>query len=406
MTRIPAYERDPYRTELEVRVEKVGEDEGSAWVALDDTILYPEGGGQPADRGRLDGGEAGVEVVDVQEVDGAIRHHLAEGGARPRPGERMRLELDWERRFDHMQQHTAQHLLTAVAADRFGWQTTSFHLGSDRCDIELDAGSLSAADRERLEEAVAAEVREARPVRGRRVSPGDFEAMQVRTRGLPESHAGDVRLVEIEGVDLNTCGGTHLSSTAEIESVKLLDTESIRGGTRLYWVAGRRVRRLLGIHEARNAELRRVLETADEELVEMARLKLDRLDEAERRARRLEGELAGATARRLASDGSGVIEAHFDDTGGGFLNRVAQGLLELAPARPALLTASESSTDLFVLVLGPDVGVGVEELGPEAARLLEGRGGGSGGLYQGKAGSLRRRDEVVEVLASRVIEPR
>lgn len=378
-----------------MRVEDGGADDRS-WLLLDDTILYPEGGGQPADRGSLDG----LEIVDVQTVEGVIRHYLAAGADPPEPGHEGRLRLDWTRRFDHMQQHTAQHLLTAVAADRFGWRTTSFHLGSERCDIEVAADDLGADERRRLEEEVAAEVRAARAVRSRRVPPAVYESMEVRTRGLPEGHVGDVRLVEIEGLDLNTCGGTHLVSTAEIESVKLLDTEPVRSGTRLYWVAGGRVRRLLADHEARSAELRRVLETADEDLADMARLKLDRLGEAERQVRRLEGALAAEVARRLITTGGEVAEVHFEDTGGGFLKEVARSLLEQAPDRLGLLTASGPSGHLFAVVVGPDAGIDVEQPGADVARLLEGRGGGSRGIFQGKAGSLDRRGDAVALLAS------
>ena len=126
---INAYESQPYRRELEVEVVTVGEDGGRHFAVFDDTILYPEGGGQPADRGWL----GSSEVIDVQRVEGEIRH-LLDSPAVVGPAT---LKLGWERRYDHMQQHTAQHLLTAVAADRFSWQTTSFHLLPAVCDVEL-----------------------------------------------------------------------------------------------------------------------------------------------------------------------------------------------------------------------------------------------------------------------------
>jgi len=124
-----------------------------------------------------------------------------------------------------MQQHTAQHLLTAVAADQFGWQTTAFHLGAHVSDIEVDVKSIGKSELRLLEETVAVEVRAARRISARRVSPDEYEQMEVRSRGLPPGHSGDVRLIEIEGIDLNTCGGTHCVSTAEIEAIALLGTE-------------------------------------------------------------------------------------------------------------------------------------------------------------------------------------
>src|SRR5512147_1778156 len=179
---LPAYEREPYATRLDTVVLRVGEDEGRPYAVLEDTLLYPEGGGQPADRGRL----GAIAVLDVQTRAGEARHFL-ERPTTPGPAS---LSLDWERRFDHMQQHTGQHLLTALAQDRFGWPTTAFHLGERHSDVELAVPSLTADELMRLEEVAAAEIRAARPVTTRRVSAEEFSRQQVRTRGLPEGHSG------------------------------------------------------------------------------------------------------------------------------------------------------------------------------------------------------------------------
>lgn len=306
MADLPAYERDPYRVELDAELLGVGREGKRTYAVLRDTILYPEGGGQPPDHGLL--GE--VPIVDAQKRDGELRHYVdaaqshAAEALTPGP---VRVRLDWPRRFDHMQQHTGQHLLSAVAEDRFGWVTTAFHMGpfdeDGRAvsDVELGVASPSAGDLDRLEEAVASEIRAARPVTIRRVSVEDLAALPVRTRGLPEGHVGDVRLVEIGGVDLNTCGGTHLRSTAEIEVLKLLATEAIRGGTRLFFVAGGRARRRFARHEARGAALRALLGAPDDELAATARAKLEQLHAAERRLRSLDEELALSAADSLAA---------------------------------------------------------------------------------------------------------
>ena len=329
---ISSYEKEPYLTELDTVVVEIGLDGDRPFAVLEDTILYPEGGGQPTDAGAL----SGVPVLEVQSVEGGIRHYL---GAPVAPGP-VTVKLDWPRRYDHMQQHTAQHLLSAVAADHFGWVTTSFHLGQERSDIELDVASIAEGEIGNLEELVMAEIRAARPVTIQRLSAEEYAELDVRSRGLPPDHSGDVRLVEIEGVDVTTCGGTHLRSTAEIETIKLLSTEKMRGGSRLHWVAGGRVRRLLAAHENRAAELRRLLETSDEELIEVAGAKLERLKDGERHSRALEAKLADALAARLGDSSGSVVEAHVDGAEASLLRLIARRLAERAPAKAALLTAS------------------------------------------------------------------
>lgn len=390
MSGIPAYEREPYRTELETVVVEVGEAAGQPWAVLEDTVLYPEGGGQPADHGRL--GEA--RVVDTRKHEGAVRHVLDRPVA---PGPTT-VRVDWARRFDHMQQHSGQHLLTAIALGRFGWRTTAFHLGPVLSDVELDVPALSRDQLDTLEDTVAAEIRAARPVRARRASQEDAATLPVRSRLLPEGFSGDLRLVEIEGIDLNTCGGTHVRSTAEIEGLKLVGTEAMRGGTRVFFVAGGRLRRRLGAHEARNAALRGVLDTGDDELVDIVRLKLEQLQGSQRRVRQLEEEAAEARASGLAASPERVVEAHFDGVDGAFLQKLARAVVAAAPAKVVLLTAASGATNLVVLAAGEGCPLDVPALGRQVLAVLEGKGGGSGRLVQGKAGGFARREEAISLL--------
>ncbi len=390
MNQIPAYERDSFVQALETEVIGSGTDRGRPFVVLADTIVYPEGGGQPADRGRI----AEVAVEDVRKTAGEIRHFLA--GAPPTG--RVHVELDWARRFDHMQQHTGQHLLTAIAAERFGWHTTAFHLGERVADIELDVPTLPSVQLAALEEGVAAEIRAAHPITARRVSPEVFATLPVRTRGLPEGHTGDIRLVEIAGIDLNTCGGTHLRSTAEIDALSLLGPESMRGGTRLVFVAGTRLRRLWAAHHERTARLRQVLGVGDDDLIATVTGKLDQLKDAQRRTRVLEEELAVASAHALAAGSERLAAAHWPDRDATFLQRVAREVVRLAPDRLTLLTAGEADEGPFVLCAGERFPLDPAPLGREIATILDGRGGGSGRIFQGKAKALSRRGEALDKL--------
>jgi alanyl-tRNA synthetase len=400
---LPAYEGDPRLTRLETEVVSAGEADGRPFVVVADTLFYPEGGGQPADHGTV----SGVRVLDVQKArtdTGVEIRHFLDGAA---PAGRVTLELDWARRFDHMQQHTAQHLLTAVADARFGWHTVAFHLGAHVCDIELDTPSLVESEVEALEEAVAEEIRAARPVTVRRVTAEEYAALPARSRGLPEGHTGTIRLVEIAGIDLNTCGGTHCTSTAELEALKLLGTESVRGGTRLLFVAGGRLRRRHGAHHRRNAELRTLLGTSDEDLVATVEAKLRQLKEAQRAVRGLEEELALAEAERLvargdagAEGGTVVLTAHWPERDLPFLQRVARAATERAPDRVVFLTCGDGEEGAFLLGAGEAADLDVAALGRRVAEVLGGRGGGSGGIFQGKATRMSRRGDAAALLGA------
>lgn len=406
------YEREPYYRQLETRIVDVGQSDRGTWVQLADSIFYPEGGGQPADHGRLllDEDEA-LRVFDVQKADGPARHYLCPETAdddsdprqklvsgldpgRLRAGISVRLELDWRRRFDHMQQHTAQHVLSAVAEDDFDWPTTSFHLGAEVCDIEVASRHCDAESLLRLEEAVAAAVRRDLAILAVRQSPEKVDADRVRSRGLPENHRGSIRLVTISGLDVSTCGGTHLRSTGEIESLKILDASPLRGGTRITWVAGGRVRRRLGCHEQRNARLRKVLGAADDELVAIATTKLEQLDEARKSLKRAEARWAGAAADALvaridgaheaSADGPPPVHAHFDGVAAGPMGQVARGAVARRPAALVVTTSEQAGSLFFVVAKGSASGADVGELGRAVSEALGGRGGGKGQFFQGR----------------------
>jgi len=385
-----AYESDAYLTILDTEVVEVGESDGVPFAVTADTIFYPEGGGQPADRGTL----AGVGVVDVRKESGAVRHLLAA------PAEKgpARLVIGWPRRFDHMQQHTAQHLITTVAQRVFGWPTLAFHLGPSVSDIELDVPGLEQDQLDALEDAVAEEIRAGRQVSSRYARQDQMGELGVRSRLLPEGFEGELRLVEIEGLDLNTCGGTHVRNTAEIGTVAILGTEPMRGGIRIFWVAGDRVRRRMAAHEARNLELRALLDSADDDLPDVVELRLAREKDLAGENRRLVTELATAVAEELLADGGPVVSGHWQRHDMAFLQQLAKILLARAPERVALLAAGPEDDGVFLIVAGETTGLDLGPVGAGVASILGGRGGGRIPFYQGKATALDRLDEAVEYL--------
>lgn len=394
----PAFELDAYLTVLDTEVIEVGEDDGRPWAVTVDTVLYPEGGGQPADHGTL----GTVAVVDVRKVGHQIRHELAS----PVSEGPTRITLDWPRRWDHMQQHTAQHLLTTVAHGRFGWPTMAFHLGPIVCDIELDVPALDLGQLRRLEDAAMEEIRACRPVSVHWAERDRMEELGVRSRLLPAGFEGTLRLVEIEGLDLNTCGGTHVRNTAEIGVIALLGTEPMRGGTRVFWVAGDRVRARMAAHEARNLRLRTLLDTSDDELADVVALRLGREKELAQGRRRLMAELAVAVADRLAAAPTGVVSGHWKGHDMAFLQELGKALVHRAPDKVALVAAGPADGGVFLIVAVEPIGLDLAAAGAEVAAILDGRGGGRAPFYQGKAAALDRLGDAVTALERALAQSR
>jgi misacylated tRNA(Ala) deacylase len=192
---------------------------GEAGIVLDRTIFYPLGGGQPGDTGTLswDGGSAAI--VDTRYGDDRqILHVAAPGAPLPGPGETVRAAVDWDRRYRHMRMHTALHLLGAVL--RFG--VTGGNIGAERSRLDFDMEE--GVDKDDVSRRMQAYVDAGHAVRCRWITDAELEAQPelVRTMSVqPPKGAGRVRLLEIEGVDLQPCGGTHLRSTAEVGTVRV-----------------------------------------------------------------------------------------------------------------------------------------------------------------------------------------
>jgi alanyl-tRNA synthetase len=292
--------------------------------------------------------------------------------------------------------------LSALALSLFDWKTRAFHLGEEVSDIDLDVAEPAAQDVRALEDEVAARISAAKRVRTRRVGLEEYEALEVRSRGLPADHSGDIRLVEIEGVDVNTCGGTHVGMTSEVGGVKIVRVEPQRGGTRLSWIAGDRLRRRLARHEARGSQLRALLDTGDDELVSVCRLKLEQLAAERRQRRLLEERLVPKVVEDLLEGEESWVERHLDGVEAGLIRRVAEQFSRSAGERVAFLTCVADDRALFTLVQGEDGVLDLRETGARVCEILGGRGGGSSRLFQGKARSLARRSEVLALLEQQV----
>jgi alanyl-tRNA synthetase len=228
------YYDDAFVREFEAEVlaceEQVG-NAGKRWrVLLDRTALYPASGGQPDDRGKI----GAAEVVEIADEGEEIAHFVDQPvGLGP-----VKAEVDWKRRFDHMQQHTGQHLLSAVLQTKFGLETVSFHLGEEVCTIDLRGAEPREETIRAAEKSTNEIIFEDRLVKVRYASRNELRGSGVRKE---IERDGILRVIEIEGADLQPCGGTHVARTGQIGMVQLRRFTKIRQDWRLEFLCGERV---------------------------------------------------------------------------------------------------------------------------------------------------------------------
>ncbi|MEK7331682.1 MAG: alanyl-tRNA editing protein [Candidatus Eisenbacteria bacterium] len=237
MTSERLYYDDSYTVRFAARVEAVGERQGRPAVELERTYFYPESGGQEADRGML--GDA--RVVDVQADEGErVWHVLNAAGAQVTSGAELTGEVDWPRRFDHMQQHTGQHVLSAALERVLSAPTISSHLGEERSTLGVALADADWRAVERVEEAANRVVWEDRPVERHWTSEAGVHRFALRK---PPQVTGRIRIVEIPDWDVSACGGTHTRRTGEVGVIKIVRWEKLRGNLRLEFLCGGRALR-------------------------------------------------------------------------------------------------------------------------------------------------------------------
>ncbi len=252
------YYQDAYINTFTTSIEKQDKDELDQWyVVLKETAFYPTGGGQPSDLGTLNN----TKVKNVEEIDGEIRHYIEA----PFNDEALEIigKIEWERRFDHMQQHAGQHILSAAFEETFQYKTISFHLGKETLTIDLEVNGLTENEALQAEEAANRIIQENRPIETKWVTKD--EAGQYPLRKQP-SVSEDIRLVIIPDFDYNGCGGTHPRSTGEVGAIKILDWEKHRGHIRLQFVCGNRVLTQLHTKQAIVKSLTSLLQAPEPEI--------------------------------------------------------------------------------------------------------------------------------------------
>ena len=358
------YYEDSHLTAFSATVTDILENETGFWVALDATAFYPEGGGQPCDMGML----GSAKVLDVQEKEEKVWHLL------DKPlsiGQQVEGKIDWERRFDLMQQHTAEHIISGIANRLYGCHNVGFHMGADV--ITLDFDKLLPEDAlEKIERLANAAVLAGLPVKCHVPAEDELPKIPYRTKkALP----WPVRLVEIPDIDTCACCGVHTKSTAELGLIKLLSCVKFHQGVRIEMVAGWRAYRMVCDIFDQNRQVSQAFSAKILETGEAARRMNAALSAEKFRSGNLERQLMDAIAQTFAGQDRAVC----------FTKELpARPLAEQIATKGAGLAAVFRGSDAegysFALISKTE---NVAELGKALTQTFHGKGGGRDGFFQG-----------------------
>jgi alanyl-tRNA synthetase len=380
------YYRDSYLRQFAAHAVECAGD-GST-VYLDRTAFYPTSGGQPFDLGSI----AGVAVREVVDEGDRIAHLLAA----PLAAGPVECSIDWNRRFDHMQQHTGQHLLSAGFEELFHLRTVSFHLGADSSTIDLEGGAVDARIAAAVEARANEIVWENRPVK---VAYEDAASAQ----GLRKAsdREGTLRIVSIDGLDRSACGGTHVRATGEIGTVLLRKLEKVRQTVRIEFLCGgRAVRRSRADYEA----LSRVAQLFSASLDDspgMVAAQLETARAADKARRKLELDLAAYQGREVyqnTAPGPDGVRRAVRRAVSGSLDELRALAQNFTAQSQAVFVATLASPPSVLLATSADSGVDAGQKLKAALAEAGGRGGGTARMAQGSVPDSALLDRVVEKL--------
>lgn len=369
------YYQDAMLSEFDAKVMRTGvENDGRKYVVLSNTAFYPTGGGQPHDTGTLNG----LPVINVDMIDNEIRHYI-EGDLSAFPLD-VHGKLDWQRRFDHMQQHAGQHILTAAFVELFDAPTVSFHLGSEHVTIDIAVDTLTD------EQLLAAEARandiilENRPIYTKWVTEDELSAYPLRKQ---IAVTGDIRLVIIPDFDYNGCGGIHPTSTGQVNAIKILGTEKMKGNIRVSFVCGRRVLAELSMRKTVLSDVARQLSVPEMEAATALSKILTTQKTMEKELARVKDELLLFEAKALAMSNQAILGAHFHERSMQELQKLARFTVAERPDAILLLTSKNEDKLQFVAARGAQVETSMKPLATKVLPLINGKGGGNDQMVQG-----------------------
>lgn len=379
-------------------------------IVLDQTAFYPTSGGQVFDTGWVAANSNQAHKYRVTEVaereDGTILHFVEEG-ALPTKGTALHGTIDAQRRRDHTQQHTGQHVISAAFERLFNMPTVSFHMGDETCTIDVTAKEVTAEQARKAAELANQVVTENRPVEIHFVTPDEARGMGVRK--IPPVEREKLRLIDIRDFDLCACGGTHVHRTGEIGCILLRKREKVRQGVRIEFVCGRQAAEIAQRDYAALIEAGGLFSSHPWDVPQQVRKTLDEAKAARKSYEKSQEEIAELLAGKLLSETAPqgnikVIAQVFPDRDLAFVKLLAQKLTRAGENVIALLGAASGAPALvFAQTAGGKFDMGA--LMKEALAATGGRGGGTRDMAQGGPPSIDNLQHTIDVIAGRVRSP-
>ena len=364
---------NPYLTEFTATVLSCTEEKGVFLTVLDRTAFYPEGGGQPGDRGSIDG----VAVTDTHEKNGEVVHYCS---AELPVGSTVTGRIDWARRFDLMQQHSGEHIVSGIICGLFGCDNVGFHLGADAVVIDFNF-PIPAERLSEIERRANEVIWENRPFVISYPSPEELKTIPYRSK---KELTGQVRIVECPGADCCACCGTHVRSAGELGLIKLLDMKPFREGVRITMLSGRRAYDYVAAVTNQNDLISVQLSAKVGETAQAVRRVQTELAEAKYRLVGFENQLFAERAAGLR--GAGDVLLFEDGLSPDAVRRCCDAVGAVCGGRCAVFSGTDVEGYKYAVSMpGSDLRGLVKALNG----ALNGRGGGKPGFVQGSVTAPR-----------------
>lgn len=381
------YYQDVMLKEFTANVVKTGVENDRSYIVLDNTAFYPTGGGQPHDTGWIDS----FEIIDVEKIEDEIRHYTYANVSNI--SEEITGKLNWTRRFDHMQQHTGQHILTAAFVELFDIATTSFHLGTELVTIDLNVKDITKEQLIAVEDRANEIVLENRPIDTKWVTKDELTQYNLRKDIKVDE---DIRLVIIPDYDYNGCGGTHPTSTGQVGMLKILATEKMKKQIRIHFVCGNRVRTQLAMRKNILSDVAHQLSVPEEQAADALRKFVQMAKATEKSLTEAQDALLELEAKELAKQP--IVAASFENRSIQQLQKLARFVTQENPKAIALLVANNDEKLQFVAARGSQQTHSMKAISAAALPLINGKGGGSDALVQGGGEKIVTVDVLLEAM--------